>query len=282
MNEFTGSTVIVTGGSRGIGRAIAKNFFDKGASVLICSRDEQSVLSVCGEIDPSGKRFLGMAADVSKIKDCQKIIDAAVNQFGGINILINNAGISGEVNAFENIDLQKWSDTISVNLLGMVNCARLVTPIMKNGGGGKIINFAGGGVGSKNTMPNFSAYYTSKVAVVGFTETVAAELSQVNIQMNAVAPGAVNTGITDYIISQGPKKVGEVMYQKSLEQKKNGGESTDNIVSLINFLCSEQANNINGCLLSAKWDKIEILKDGKQNNDRFKLRRIDNYLFYAK
>ncbi|MBI2476199.1 MAG: SDR family oxidoreductase [Candidatus Taylorbacteria bacterium] len=282
MSDFSGKCVIVTGGSRGIGKAIAEEFFGLGARVLICARGREELEAACKEIDPKGKKFFGIKADVSKIADCQKVINFALKKFGTIDVLVNNAGAYGEIGALEKVDLENWAKTLAVNLLGTVYCTKLAIAVMKKARAGKIINFAGGGIGGKKPLPNFSAYYTSKMAIAGFTETVAAEVAEWGIQINCVSPGAVNTGITDCLIAQGPEKAGEEMYRQSLRQKKTGGTPPKMTVDLISFLCSEEADQITGRLLSAKWDRIEVLKKLEKEGDLFKLRRIDNDLFRAK
>ena len=279
---FKGKNIIVTGGSKGIGKTLAKNFFALGASVLICSRNEEEVKATCKEIDEKGERFFGLALDVSKKEDCQKLIDNAISKFGSIDILVNNAGIIGEVGAFIDSDISAWENAIMVNLLGTVNCTRYVLPYMKKEGKGKIINFAGAGVGSKKPLPNLSSYYTSKTAIAGFTETIASEIVEDNIQINCIAPGAINTNITDYILSQGKEKVGEDMYNRTLKQKEEGGDSEEKIFEMVSFLSTDESNHITGRLLSSKWDKIEMLKKIEREGDLFKLRRIDNELFYGK
>lgn len=278
VSSLKGSVAIVTGGARGIGKEIAKNLFEQGVEVVICARNQREIDATCAEVDPSGKRFLGIQADVSNVQDCEKLIRFALDSFGRIDILINNAGIHGEVGEFENNDMERWKDAIAVNLFGTVHCTRLVIPVMKKQGAGKIINVAGGGVGGRNPLPNFSAYYTSKVAIVGFTETIAAEVAQWGIQVNCISPGASYTGITASVIARGPEKAGKEMYEQALEQKKTGGVSPKLAAELVNFLCSPEADHITGRLLSARWDKAETLRHAIDGN-MFKLRRIDDVLF---
>jgi NAD(P)-dependent dehydrogenase (short-subunit alcohol dehydrogenase family) len=275
-----GKRVLITGGAKGIGRSLAENFFIAGATVFICSRNERDVQDTCREIDPEGKRMLGIPADVSVRQSCKDLVDTAVEKMGGIDVLINNAGIIGEVGEFIESDLSSWEDAITTNLLGTVYCTRYALAHMKEKGG-KVINFAGAGVGSKNPLPQFSSYYTSKMAIVGFTETLAKEVAPHNIQVNCIAPGAINTGITDYILAQGEEKVGSSMYEKTKKQKENGGDSEEKIFELIAFLVSNDSRNVSGRLLSSKWDSIEILKTLTEG-DLFKVRRIDNDLFYGK
>ncbi len=282
MSDFTGKSIIVTGGTKGIGNAIARSFFDAGACVLVCSRNGEEAAAAAHSVDPTGKRFVGIQADVSVVADCEKVINSAVERFGTVDILVNNAGIYGEIGSLETCDINKWACAINVNLLGTVACSKFVLPIMKKAGKGKIINFAGAGVGGKKPLPNFSPYFTSKAAVVGFTETIASEIVASNIQINAVAPGAINTGMTEALLAGGPDRAGTDSYKKALEQKEKGGESLDKVIALIHFLCTSDADNVTGRLLSAKWDNHEMLKGLPADGDLLKLRRIDNDLFYGK
>lgn len=279
---FKGKHVVITGGSKGIGRTLAKYFFDQGAVVLICSRNEAELSATCKEIDPERSKLCGVVADVSKYEDCQKLIDYMIRRFGVIDILINNAGIIGEANEFKVSDMSLWEEAISVNLFGTVTCTHLAIPYMEEVGKGKIINFAGAGVGSSNTLPFLSSYYTSKIAIAGFTETIAKELEEKNIQINCISPGAINTSITDYILDQGEEKVGKAMYKSTLKQKQEGGDREEKVIELISFLASEESFSISGRILSAKWDSINSLKDVGLTRDMFRLRRIDGHLFYAK
>lgn len=282
MSNLEGLVIVITGGSRGIGKLIAKDLFDQGASVLICSRNIQDVNLACKEIDSTGKKVLGIKADVSKMSDCKEFIDFAISKFGKIDVLINNVGANGEINEFAKTDLLKWVETVEINLFSMIFCTKYALDSMLKNGNGKIINIAGAGVGGKKTMPNFSAYRTSKVAVVGFTENLSSELCGKSIQVNCIAPGAINTNITDYVISQGPEKVGAEMYSNTLKQKESGGDSLEDVKNVIRFLCSQESNHLSGRLISAKWDKLVDLKKTDIKDDLYKLRRIDNDLFYTK
>lgn len=282
MSDFSGKYVVVTGGSKGIGKSISKDFFACGAFVLICGRKQRDIDATCKEMDPTGKRFFGIKADVSKAVDCRKFIDFALKKFGKIDILINNAGIYGEIGEFVKNDVKRWTKTVETNLFGTIYCTRFSLLAMKKAGSGKIVNLAGGGIGGKKPLPNFSAYYTSKIAIAGFTETLAAEVGNANIQVNCIAPGAVNTGITDYLIFEGPEKAGVEVYRQAIKQKSEGESSKQNITDLIFFLCSSKSDHVNGKLLSAKWDSLDVIKKAEKNDNLFKLRRIDNDLFYEK
>lgn len=257
---------IITGGSRGIGKCIAGMAKKENNVVLTCSRTEGDFV-----------------VDVSNFDECRKMIDKIIGKYGQIDVLINNAGIYGPIGLIEENDLVEWKKTIEINLLGAVNLIQLVLPIMKKRKAGKIINLAGAGVGGNKPLGRFSAYYTSKMAIVGLTEVVATEVNEDNIQINSISPGGVNTFFTDYLIACGRDKAGEMAYDQALKQKKSGGDSPELAAKMVLFLASSGADHISGKLLSAKWDKIDDLKKiNYVKNNLFNIRRVDNYLYYEK
>lgn len=276
-------TAIITGGSRGIGFALAQELISAGAKVVICSRTKKELKKALSLLNKNGEVAFGVTCDVSKLTDCQRLIKFAKSKLKKIDILINNAGIYGPIGPLNELNLNYWHKTLEINLMGMVYCSSLVIPLMDKNGGGKIINLCGGGVGGNKTMPNFTAYFTSKFAVAGFSEVLADELQRKNIQVNSISPGAVNTSLNEYLIKQGPEKSGREMYDIALKQKKEGGTPPQIAARLIVYLASDEADHINGRLLSAKWnppEKLKMIKNFSQN--LFKLRKIDQELFYEK
>ncbi|OGY24667.1 MAG: hypothetical protein A2172_03695 [Candidatus Woykebacteria bacterium RBG_13_40_15] len=282
MRALENKNAIITGGARGFGRAITERFIADGAKVLICSRTIEELKKTSKEIDPSGKSLYFVEADVSNHEVCQKLFTYTKKVFKTLDILVNNAGIYGPVGSLETNSPKDWLKTIEINLMGTVYCTRLALEQMKNQKHGKIINLAGAGVGGKKPLSRFSAYYTSKAAVAAFTEVVASEVANYNIQVNCISPGAINTYFTDYLIAQGPEKAGP-MYEQALKQKETGGDSPELGANLASFLASGQSDNVTGKTLSAKWDKISNLKKlSLKDSDKYTLRRIDEGLFGEK
>lgn len=276
-------TAIITGGSRGIGFVIAQELISEGARVVICSRTKRELKKALSFLNKNNKTAFGITCDVSKFTDCKKLIKFAKKKFKKIDILINNAGIYGPIGPFEKTDLKDWRKAIDINLMGMVYCSNLVIPEMIKIGKGKIINLCGAGVGSNKTMPNFTPYFTSKFAVAGFSEVLADEFKEKNIQVNSISPGAVNTFLNEYLIKQDPEKSGREIYEQALKQKKEGGTSPQITARLVAYLASDETNHISGKLLSAKWNPPEKLKSIKNfSQNLFKMRRIDQELFYEK
>lgn len=268
-------TAIVTGGVRGVGLAITQQLIKLDYKVVICSRNNLEIRSTLNLLNKTKRVAYGIKIDISKFSHCKRLIDFANQKLGQVQVLVNNAGIYGPIGPLENNLPDDWLEAIKVNLLGTVYCSQLVIPQMKKRNYGKIINLCGGGVGGKNPLPRFSAYYTSKMAVAGFTEVLAEEIKDGNVQVNCIAPGAINSFFTDYLIAQGPEKAGEKMYQKTINQLKNGGDSLQLVRELVTFLVSDKALHLSGCLLSAKWDTPESLENKSISFSHFKLRRID-------
>jgi NAD(P)-dependent dehydrogenase (short-subunit alcohol dehydrogenase family) len=164
---------------------------------------------------------------------------------------------------------------LAINLQGSVLACREVLPDMKARRGGKIILLSGGG--ATKPMPNLSAYAASKAAVVRFAETLAEEVRSFGIQVNAVAPGALNTRLLKDVIDAGPEKLGESYYQKLLAQRESGGEPLARGASLCVFLASDESGTTTGKLISAIWDPWETLADRAEQlekSDIYTLRRI--------
>ena len=187
---------------------------------------------------------------------------------------MNAAGIYGPKGILEENDPALWKKTIEVNLLGTVYMCALVLPLMKRKKFGRIINFSGGGDGP---FPYFTAYSSSKGAVVRFTESLAAEVKDFGIMVNAVTPGAVNTKLTEEVLKAGPQKVGKEFYKRSLEQKKSGGVPPGKAAELILFLASKQARFISGKVLSAvrdDWKDSPKHRKEIEQSDIYNFRRI--------
>lgn len=278
-----GKVAIVTGGSRGIGFAIAKELTEIGAEVIICSRNQDQLNEAVSKLSTTSKSAFGIVADVSQFADCQKLIDFAYSKKEKINILVNNAGIFGPIGLFETNDPKSWEEVLAINVLGAAYCSKLVIPYMKKQGGGKIINLAGAGVGSPHVHPRFSGYYTSKSAIAGFTETLAEELKEDNIQVNAIAPGAIASELQFALLKMDKSLVGDNMYQTAQELLEQDVIPLKKAAKLAAFLAQGKANHITGRLLSSKWDQIEQLaKVERFTQNQYRLRRIDNKKFFEK
>lgn len=274
--NFRNKIVLITGGGSGIGKVTAANFARARAKVIIIGRNAKRLRQVAGEI---GATFV--SSDVTDSSKAQKLVKRVVKKHKRIDILVNCAGIYGPIGEFHTNALLKWREAININLLGTVNMCHAVLPFMIRQKAGNIINLSGGG--AVQPFANFSAYATSKAAVVRFTENLAKEYEKYNIQINAIAPGAINTRFLQQVLKAGSKKAGADFYSKSLAQNKSGGDDPQLAADLILFLC---ASKLTGKLISAKWDpwrkwKVKDVKSLNQSSE-YTLRRIDNKYFFEK
>jgi NAD(P)-dependent dehydrogenase (short-subunit alcohol dehydrogenase family) len=181
---------IVTGGGRGIGRAIALLYAEHGAKVAVSARSADQVERVVEEIKSAGGEAIGMTCDVAVEEDCKRMVERTAEEFGGVDILVNNAGITMSAPLVVS-DSEEWKRVIDINLLGTYYCSKAVAPILISRGWGRIINMASRS--GKIGHPFLTAYVASKHAVVGFTKALSEELVAFNITVNAICPGVVET-----------------------------------------------------------------------------------------
>jgi 3-oxoacyl-[acyl-carrier protein] reductase len=273
-----GKAAIITGANQGLGLDIARQFVASGASVVLCARDgrllEEVRTQLAGQAR-SGQRVEATAADVSNQADVARVVDLAVSCFGSIDVLVNNAGVYGPMGAIEDVDWQLWARALEINIHGSVLMARAVLPAMKSRRRGKIIQLSGGG--ATNPMPRISAYAVSKAAIVRFAESLAEEVREFNIDVNSIAPGALNTRMLEEVLAAGPDKVGAEFFNRSVKQKQSGGAGLERGAALAVFLASDASDGITGKLISAMWDNWEHWPEHVTelgSSDIYTLRRI--------
>ncbi len=273
-----GRSSVITGASQGLGYEIAKHYVQAGANVLVCARDEQALERVWAELKSlASPRQLVLAepADVSNRDDVGRIVRTALDRFNDLHILVNNAGVYGPKGELEEVDWDEWAQTIGINLHGSVLMCRAVLSHFKQRRYGKIVQLSGGG--ATNPLPRISAYAASKAAIVRLAETLAEEVRAYHIDVNSIAPGALNTRLLDEVLEAGPAKVGVQFFEKSVKQKREGGTSTSKGAELAVFLGSSASDGITGKLLSAVWDPWESLPEHIEElrqSDIYTLRRI--------
>jgi len=274
---LAGRKAIVTGGNRGLGLEIARGFVAAGADVAIGARDEALLSTEVGRLAnmrPDG-RIIGRKLDVASETDCHAFVEWAIAELGYIDVLVNNAAIHGPIGPLELVDWTNWVEAIEINLLGSVMMARAILGHMKSRQRGSIIQLSGGG--ATNPLPSISAYAASKAAVVRFAETLALEVKDYGIDVNSIAPGALNTRLLDEVLAAGPEKVGKDYHDRALGWKKSGGVPLDKAADLAVFLASDAARGITGRLISAVWDKWDEWPehlDELSGSDLYTLRRI--------
>ncbi|WP_254544537.1 SDR family NAD(P)-dependent oxidoreductase [Halomarina pelagica] len=239
-----GQSVVVTGASRGIGRAIAETFAAAGADVTICSRSMERVGPVAEGIDRAdGGRALAVECDVRDRGDVEALFEAAVEEFGRVDALVSNAG--GEfVAAFEDISENGWEAVTDLNLGGTYRCAQVAGEYMRADGGGTIVNLAS--VNGQHPAPGESHYGAAKAGVIRLTETLAVEWAEYGIRVNCIAPGLIQTpGVAETLgIDES-----EVPPREQVDRRIGHPEE---IADLVCFLCSPAASFLNGETVTAK------------------------------
>jgi NAD(P)-dependent dehydrogenase (short-subunit alcohol dehydrogenase family) len=276
--RLAGRAALITGASQGLGREIARQFVREGASIAICARDEAMLEETARElsaIQGPGQKVCRMVCDVSSEEDVSRFVSFALGELGSLQILVSNAGVLGPKGSAETVDLKAWKQTVEINLFGAILLCREVIPHFKSAGYGKIVTLSGGG--ATTPFPFMSAYAASKAALVRLAETLAVELKPFSIDVNAVAPGAMNTRMMEEALAAGPEKVGAAYYEKVLRQKQEGGVPPEKAAGLCAFLASAESDGITGRLISAQWDPWETLADRREElagSDIYTLRRI--------
>jgi NAD(P)-dependent dehydrogenase (short-subunit alcohol dehydrogenase family) len=279
VNELAGRFAVITGASQGLGEAIATHFVDAGASVLLCARSREkleAVTNVLRERLQKGQMLYTRVADVAQTENMDALADNAFSMFPCVDILVNNAGVYGPIGPLEENDWQEWLDAIAINLMGTVYTCRAFVPHFRKRKYGKIINLSGGG--ATNPLPRISAYAATKAAVVRFTETLAEELRDANVDVNAVAPGALATQMMDQVIAAGESKVGAEFLARMTKIREEGGTPLSKGAELCVYLASAASDGITGKLISAVWDPWRELgtryRGDVERSDIYTLRRI--------
>lgn len=273
-----GRTAIITGASLGFGAAVAETFVGEGASVLLCARSagplDDTARMLRAKASPD-QIIAAQACDVTREHEVDDLIAHALELFSHVDALINNAGVYGPLGPIETVDWTQWKAAIDANLLGTVYPCRVLVPHFKSRGYGKIVNLSGGGATSP--LPRVSAYAASKAAVVRFTETLAEELKGTGIDVNAIAPGVLDTRLTRQLLDAGPQTVGEALYGR-VSKLAAGGETTIRKgAELCVYLCSAQSDGLSGKLIAAPWDPWPFSPEHRadlEGSDIFTLRRI--------
>lgn len=276
--KLKGTCAIISGASQGLGYAIAKEFIKEGADVMLCARNAESLYQAQQELSKlagNHSKVLAKPTDISKLGQIETLLSATLAETGRVDTLVANAGVYGAKGPLEEVNWEEWSNAIDINLKGTVMQCRAVLPHFKKQRSGKIIILSGGG--ATKPMPYLSAYAASKAAVVRFAETLSEEVKDFNIDVNTVAPGALNTRLLNEILEAGPEIIGQEFYNQSIKQQHNGGTALNIGASLCTFLASTEGDGITGKLISAVWDPWKELPryiDELKNSDIYTLRRI--------
>jgi NAD(P)-dependent dehydrogenase (short-subunit alcohol dehydrogenase family) len=236
---------IVTGSSRGLGKAVGRTLAEEGASVVITSRSLDAAEHVAAEIGPQA---LPLALDVSDEASVAALVRDTLGRFGTIDILVNNAGIITPFREVVDMPVEEWDRTFSVNLRGTFLCCRAVLPTMIAKRYGKIINF-GAGVVDERVHMGMAPYCASKAGVINLTRQLAAEVRRYRINVNAIDPGAVRTGMADgFEVDEETTRW--LNLQQDVDETKGARfRSAEEIAPLVVFLATDESRMLNGRFL---------------------------------
>lgn len=261
--------ILLTGSSTGIGRMLAVHLLGQGHRVWGIARSDQSDFATSHP-----ESFRHSRADASDWDQMLAACEQVRREWHHLDALITCAGVQGEIGRTVTTDPARWSATVRANLDGTYHAVRAGHSLLQGAARrAKIVCFSGGG--ATKPRPNFSAYGVAKTGVVRLVETIAEEERGQPLDINAIAPGAINTRLTDEVIALGAAVVGEAEYQAALKQKQTGGASLERAVGLVDWLLSPRSDGVTGRLISAPWDswqedKFRHLATG----DVYTLRRI--------
>lgn len=248
IESLKGARVLVTAGAQGIGLAIARKFLESGADVHICDVDEQA-LAAARQSLPALSASL---TDVSDEPQVLAMFDALAARWGALDVLVNNAGVSGPTSRLEDTTLDSWRKTLDVNLTGTFLCARSAVPLLRAAGGGAIVNISS--VAGRLGFSLRSPYSASKFGLAGLTQTWAMELGPSNIRVNSVLPGVVSGDRVERIIAARAEAggVSNDAMREQLVEKVSLRRMTrpEDVANQVAFLCSEQGAMISGQSIS--------------------------------
>ncbi len=246
MKRYLGKVALVTGASRGIGRAIAEAFLDEGARVALAARSAAELDAIADAWNREERRALALECDVSDSQSVERAMAELDRSWGKLHILVNNAGISGRT-VLDDAPDDLWQRIINTNLLGSYLMTRAALPLMHSGEG-RVVNMSS--VLGRFGVPGYSAYCTSKHGIIGFTRALALELASRAITVNAVCPGWVSTDMADQGIRETAEALGvtpEAFREQAIEGVPLGRfMEPEEIADLVLFLCSDRASAITG------------------------------------
>lgn len=232
---------LITGATRGIGKQIAITLANSGFDIVINYRKENKDLEdTKKEIEEAGRKCLAVQGDVSNYEDCERFIKEAIEKFGKIDVLVNNAGITRD-NLLMRMKKEDFQDVLNVNLVGTFNVTKNVIPYMMKARNGRIVNISSVvGIAGNAGQTNYSA---SKAGIIGFTKSLAKEVASRNILVNAVAPGFIETNMTDVLKDEIKENIA-----KSIPLKRMG--KAEDVANVVKFLASKESSYITGQVIN--------------------------------
>jgi len=252
------STAIVTGGGRGIGQAICGELASAGYDIVVADIDEDAMDGTVELVEAEGQTARSWYTDLGDEASIESTVEEALDAFGSIEALVNNAGIAGPTTPCEDVETAEWAQTVAVNLTGPFTLCRAVLPHMKDSGYGRIVNISS--VTGKRPLVNRTPYATTKMGLIGFTRTLAAEVGAFDINVNAVCPGSVDGERIRRVFEKQAEATGrtydEVRGEVENESARDELVQHEDVAELVAFLCSENATRITGQDINVSAGKV--------------------------
>jgi len=271
--RLRGRVALITGGGRGIGRAIARAYAAEGATLALAARTDAELQATAEEIRAEfGSEVTTVTTDVTYREQVENAVSHTVDNLGPIDVMVNNAGNTGEIGPLWKLDPERWANVISVHVLGTYYGCRAVIPAMLERGRGRIVNMSGVG------GPNDTSYDAAKTAIVNMTENLSVELAGTGITVNAISPGSIHTRMWEEVRDMALAAGDMEMYEKGVQVTSGGGASIERAAQLAVLLGSDDCGNLSGRLIRAALDTFEDIParmDEIMASDALLLRRVE-------
>ena len=271
--RLRGRVALITGGGRGIGRAIARAYAAEGALLALAARTDAELAATADEIRTEfGSDVTTVITDVRDREQVENAVSHTVDTFGPIDVMVNNAGNTGQIGSLWQLDPERWANVISVHVLGTYYGCRAVIPGMLERGQGRIVNMSGVG------GPNDTSYDAAKTAIVNMTENLSVELAGTGITVNAISPGSIHTRMWEEVRDMALAAGDMDMYEKGVQVTSGGGASIERAAQLAVMLGSDDCGELSGRLIRAALDTFEDIParvDEIMASDALLLRRVD-------
>ena len=271
--RLDGKVAVITGGGRGIGQAIARAYAAEGASLMLAARTDSELQQTAHEIrEAHGGEVRTVIADVRVREQVENTVAQTEDHFGRIDVMVNNAGNTGQIGPLWELDPERWANVISVHVLGTYYGCRAVIPGMLERGRGRIVNMAGVG------GPNDTSYDAAKTAIINMTENLSVELAGTGITVNAISPGSIHTRMWEEVRDMALEAGDMALYEKGVQVTSGGGASIERAAQLAVLLGSDECGGLSGRLIRAALDTFEDIPkrvDEIMSSDALLLRRVD-------